>query len=118
MSLDLTALSKLGGFMGGCIIDRDTGMMLSSIGGDTGLDLELAGALSADIVNAQQASIDMLELHEAIEDVLVSLAEQYHLMRPLHDDPALFIYVVLDRTRANLAVARIKLKAVEAKVSI
>ena len=80
--------------------------------------MELAGALSADIVNAQQASIDMLELHEAIEDVLVSLAEQYHLMRPLHDDPALFIYVVLDRTRANLAVARIKLKAVEAKVSI
>lgn len=118
MSLDISALAKLSGFIGACVIDRDTGMMLSSLGGEAELDLEMAGALSADIVRAQQASIDMLEQNETIEDVLVTVSDHYHLMRPLHDDPTIFIYVVLDRKRSNLAVARIKLKAAEAKVRV
>lgn len=118
LALDLSPLMRLGGFIGGCVIDRDTGMMLSSIGGDAELDLELAGALSADIVRAQQASIDMLEQEDKIEDVMVSTRRHYHLMRPLKADPSVFIYTVLDRARANLAVTRIKLRAAELRVHV
>jgi len=44
---------------------------------------------------------------------LISLGRQYHLLRPLTSNDALFIYVALDRQRANLALARHHLAAAE-----
>jgi hypothetical protein len=50
--------------------------------------------------------------------VLITLGAQYHLIRPLAGNDALFIYLVLDKAKSNLALARHKLGEVEATLTI
>jgi hypothetical protein len=65
--------------------------------------------------------MEALRLDDQIEDILITLAKQYHLIRLLkssRSDQGLFLYLVLDRSRANLALARHQLKRIESDISI
>ena len=86
--------------------------MLGAVGGGT-LNLELAAAGNTEVIRAKRKTMKTLNLSDPIEDILITLGRQYHLMRPLSTNDALFIYVALDRSRANLALARHALSAAE-----
>jgi hypothetical protein len=47
-----------------------------------------------------------LNLKDSIEDILITLGRQYHIIRPVQAKTGIFIYLVLERTKANLAMAR------------
>jgi len=98
-------LAHLGGYMGACLVDVDSGMCIAKDGGSD-IDLEKAAACNADVVKAKRRAIATLGLADDIEDILISLHEQYHLIRPLRQKPNLFLYLVLRRAYANLAYAR------------
>lgn len=110
--LNLDSLDKLNGFIGAALVDGDSGMAMAKIGGGN-IDLELAAAGNAEVLKAKRTVMAQLGLHETIEDVLITLGKQYHLLRPLESNPVLFLYVVLDSTKANLAMARHELRAFE-----
>ena len=92
------------------LIDYNSGMMLGSAG--TGLDLEIAAVGNTEVVRAKMKTMKMLGLDSKIEDILITLSDQIHMIRPLTSDGELLIYYVLNSS-ANLAFARRKLKLIE-----
>jgi hypothetical protein len=90
--------------------------MLGAAGG--GVNLEVAAAGNTEVVRAKRKTMKALALNEHIEDILITLGRQYHLIRPLSSNDALFIYVVLDRNRANLAMARHVLSQLEKELVV
>lgn len=100
----LRDMLKTDGALCAALVDSNSGMMLGNAG--TGLDLEAAAAGNTEVVRAKLKTMKMLGLNEPIEDILITLGSQYHIIRPVLAKPGLFIYLVLDKARANLAMAR------------
>ena len=113
---DLLAIE---GATGAAIVDIDSGMALAT-GGNPGFDLNVAAAGNSNVVRAKLRTIGDLELKDEIEDILITLQGQYHLINVLRGqgNAGLFIYLVLNRTTANLALARHKLRSVAAGVAV
>jgi len=114
----LTKLSEIGGFLGACIVDSSSGMMLGSEGGGPALNLEVAAAGNTEVVRAKRKTMISLGLKDAIEDILITLGKQYHLIRPLAVKDGLFAYLVLDKAKSNLAMARMMLAELEKDLTI
>ncbi len=113
----LAKLNTIDGFVGAALVDSESGMLLGQEGGGT-LNLEVAAAGNTEVVRSKRKTMSNLGLKESIEDILITLTKQYHLIRPLRSRSALFFYVALDRTRANLAMARIALADVEKELQV
>lgn len=111
ISETLEKLLSVEGAMAAALVDYNTGMLLGSVG--SGVDMEIAAAGNTEVVRSKMRTIGMLDLNQDIEDILITLSDHYHMIRPLKSDRDLFIYYVLDNKRANLALARITLKKVE-----
>lgn len=112
----LDDLRTIDGAMCAAVVDSGSGMMLGQIG--SGVDLEVAAAGNTEVVRAKLKTMRSLGLNDAIEDILITLGKQYHIIRPLALQEGLFIYLVLDKAKANLALARRKTQDVEQKLAI
>lgn len=117
MAIDISGVSEIGGFIGACLVDSETGLMMASEGGGS-LDLEAAGAANTEVVKAKLAAIKMLGLDDHIDDILITLGKQFHLIRPLEKTPTVFIYVALDKKTANLGMARVQVKKIEQSIAL
>jgi hypothetical protein len=104
------------GALGVCLVDWESGMSLGSLGGGKYLDLEVAAAGNTEVIRAKMRTMESLRLTDQIEDILITLGKQYHLIRLLTNaDGAqnMFLYLALDRGKSNLALARHQLKRIE-----
>jgi hypothetical protein len=112
-TLDMAANIK--GAFAVAIVDYDSGMTLGSRGGSPEFDLDVAAPGNSDVVRTKLDVMQKLGLRESIEDILITLDTQYHLIRPVrgNTDEKLFFYLVLNRTQANLAMARRDLRVIE-----
>ena len=113
----LNKLNSIDGFIGAALVDSESGMLLGQEGGGA-VNLEVAAAGNTEVVRAKRKTMANLNLKDTIEDILITLGKQYHLIRPLRSRGSLFFYVALDRTRANLAMARIALADVEKDLQV
>lgn len=112
----LHQLMQVEGAMCAALVDYNSGMLLESVG--SGVDMEIAAAGNTEVVRAKMKVMKSLGLNDTIEDILISLGHHYHIIRPSAGHQGLFIYYVLDRARANLAMARRKLLEAESMVKI
>ncbi|MCF3174272.1 MULTISPECIES: hypothetical protein [Streptomyces] len=114
------AMSSIEGAVGVALVDYTSGMALAALGDNQVLDLNVAAAGNTDVVRAKMRTMEMLELQGSIEDILITLTAQYHIIRPVtgKSGQGLFLYLVLDRKRANLALARHRLAKVEADLEV
>ena len=121
MNID-TALKEamsIAGAVGVALVDYESGMSLGTGGGGEWLDLEVAAAGNTEVVRAKLRVMSSLALNDTIEDMLITLHRQYHLIRLINTSRnSLFLYLVLDRERANLALARHYLKRIEADLQV
>ena len=99
------------GAMGACIVDYTTGMSLGTIG--SGVDLELAAAGNTEVVKAKMDTMKSLGIEGGIEDILITLDTQLHIIKPSLNNTGLFIYLVLDKGKSNLALARRKVQSID-----
>jgi len=106
MTVIVETLLDINGALAAAIVDSNSGMILES--GGSGLDLELAAAGNTEVVRAKLKTMKSLGLQDTIEDILITLGKQYHILRPIDKHDGLFIYVVLDKSKSNLALARRK----------
>ena len=116
----LKEMMAVDGAVGAAIVDYNSGMALGVLGSTKALDLQVASAGNTEVVRAKMRTIEQLGLKDSIEDILITLARQYHLIRPLagRSGQGLFLYLALDRDRANLAMSRHQLKRIEEIVEI
>jgi hypothetical protein len=119
-----TALKEamtIDGALGVALVDWDSGMSLGTLGGGKYLDLEVAAAGNTEVVRAKTRTLASLRINDTIEDILITLTKQYHLIRPLKNsggEGGLFLYLALDRAKSNLALARLNLKRIEADLTV
>lgn len=116
----LKACMEINGALGVALVDYNSGMTLGTAGGGVDLDLEIAAAGNTEVVRAKQETMKKLGIAGRIEDILITLDKQYHLIRLLGAGAGdgLFLYLALGKSSANLAMARRQLQAAETKLAI
>jgi len=112
----LQQMMRIDGAVGCCLVDYESGMVLGKAGG--GLDLDLAAAGNTEVVRAKMKTAKSLNLKDSIEDILITLTTQLHIIRPTAEHDGLFMYLALDKDKANLALARRKCAEIEKNLEV
>jgi predicted regulator of Ras-like GTPase activity (Roadblock/LC7/MglB family) len=113
----LDEIRNIDGAIGAAIVDYESGMTLGTDGGRN-LDMELAGAGTTEVVRSKKNIIHDLGIDDRIEDLLISLESQYHLIRMCERHEDIFIYTVINRSQGNLGLARRKIDKIDRRLEL
>jgi len=102
----LETLLSFDGALCVAVVDSDSGMILGKAG--SGLEMDLAAANASVILRARLASTRALGTKEKIDDMLISLSSQVQIIHPLPNNPSIFTYLIGDKSKSSLAMARFK----------
>lgn len=112
----LQSLMKLDGALAAAVVDANSGILLGKAGG--GINLEVAAAGNTEVVRAKMKTMRALGLTGSIEDMLITLQQQYHIITLIKAKEGLFLYTVLEKSKANLAMARYKANEVQTTITM
>ncbi|WP_046243609.1 hypothetical protein [Hymenobacter terrenus] len=104
-------LNDLPGLMAVAVVDATSGMSLASHSNTPAINPDTAAAYNTEVVKQKQKAMAALKLQgEIIEDILITLTTQIHLIK-LANNGTKFIYLVVSSRDTNLAIARDVLRA-------
>ena len=92
------------GFIAASLVDLESGMTLASKSLRPDFDLTAASAYNSELVKQKLKIMQTLGLTGSIEDMLISLTEQIHLIKLV--SKGTFLYLAVDRSQSNLAIVR------------
>lgn len=96
--------NEIPGFIAAALVDLDSGMTLGMKSNRSDFDLTAASAYNSEMVKQKQKIMKALNLRTTLEDMLITLGDQLHLIKMV--TPTTFIYLAADRATANLAIVR------------
>lgn len=100
----LETVMQIDGAIAASIVDSTNGMMLGAQG--KGLDLELASAGNTKLYHSKYEIMKALGINQKIEDFLITLEDQYHILHPANHLEGVFLYCVVNKEGSTLALAR------------
>lgn len=109
---DITALRRIGGFAGGWLVDSTTGSVVASEPSRGDADPDATMTTAVDIARANLAAIGSARRQTQIDDILITLGQRMHLIRPLDGATGLCLCVALDTESANPLLARMQLRRI------
>ncbi|HWG28134.1 hypothetical protein [Actinospica sp.] len=122
MTVDAALKEAMGvdGAIGAALVDYTSGLSLGAVSASKELDLTVAAAGNTEIVRAKMRTMEMLKMKDAIEDILITLGRQYHVIMPLTSraGAGLFLYLALDKARGNLALARYQMRMIAENIEL
>ena len=96
--------AEVPGFIAASLVDLDSGMTLAVKSARPDFDLAAASAFNSEIVKQKQKTIRALGLSSVLEDILLTLTDQLHLIKMVGNSS--FIYLAAERATTNLAIMR------------
>ncbi len=94
------------GALGVALVHATSGMAVGHAGGGRALDMDAAAAGAAEVA---RAAIGTLQKDDTIQDIMITLGKQYHVIRFLRPGSDMFLCLVFDRERTSLGMARHRL---------
>ena len=92
------------GFIAASLVDLDSGMTLGLKSNKPDFDLAAASAYNSEMVKQKLKIMKALNLRTTLEDMLLTLGDQIHLIKII--SPTSFLYLAADRSATNLAIVR------------
>lgn len=96
--------AEVPGFIAASLVDLDSGMTLAVKSARPDFDLAAASAFNSEIVKQKHKTIRALGLSSVLEDILLTLTDQLHLIKMVGNSS--FIYLAAERGTTNLAIMR------------
>jgi hypothetical protein len=96
--------AEVGGFIAASLVDLESGMTLAARSRRPEFDLALASAYNSEMVKAKLKTMKVLNLQTNLEDMLLTLGDQIHLIKII--SPTTFLYLAAERAATNLALVR------------
>jgi hypothetical protein len=91
-------------FIAASFVDLESGMTLAAKSNRSDFDLSVASAYNSEMVKQKLKIMKALNLKTHLEDMLLTLGDQIHLIRMI--TPGTFMYLAADRSGTNLAIVR------------
>ncbi len=96
--------AEISGLIAASVVDLESGMTLAVRSNRQDFDLSTASAYNSEMVKMKLKTIQALGLRSALEDMLLTLSDQIHLIRLI--SPSAFVYIAVDKAKSNLAIVR------------
>ena len=95
------------GFIAVSVTEVKSGVSYVAASADPNLDPNLASAYNLEVVKAKMSALRILGLEdkEKIEDILITLTNQIHVI-DLAPNGNYFVFLVVDSSKANLGITR------------
>jgi hypothetical protein len=93
------------GVIATAVVDLESGMTLAAKSNRPEFDLAVASAYNSELVKQKMKIMRALNLKSSLEDMLLTLTDQFHLIKFLPGGTS-FLYLAADRSGTNLAILR------------
>ncbi|WP_264553144.1 hypothetical protein [Flavobacterium sp. N2038] len=101
--------TNVNGFIAVAVTEIESGLSFGNLTVDPSFDPELAAAYNLEVVKAKLNAVKALNLNQNIEDILITLSNQIHVI-DISPNKKFMIYLAADSSKANLGMTRAILK--------
>lgn len=96
--------ADMSGFIAASLVDMESGLTLGTKTHRPDFDLSVAGAYNSELVKQKVKIMRALNLKSNLEDMLLTLTDQIHMIKII--SPNIFLYLAAERDSTNLAIMR------------
>ncbi|MFD1601325.1 hypothetical protein ACFSJW_23275 [Flavobacterium artemisiae] len=107
--------TNVNGFIAVAVTEIESGLSFGNLTIDPSFDPELAAAYNLEVVKAKLSAVKALNLNQDIEDILITLSNQIHII-DISPNKKFMIYLAADAAKANLGMTRAILRKHKAEV--